>query len=186
MGQKATRVQTSQNPNSKRSRGDGAKPSPPTPKPNDTAAESWAKEVEKEIVTLSKLAVTDKDKLRSTIDELQREIRLTRLGDRVTKSSRNLEITLGTKSSLEKRLEECLTFLPEGITRRTMVASWNALYDAVILEDGSKSNIVTNHALKIIEKYGLEGSSLYLMSLEVLDIGLVSVKLASEIVRRIN
>jgi hypothetical protein len=62
----------------------------------------------------------------------------------------------------------------------------NALYDAVILEDAAKSNIVTNAALKIIEKDGLEGSSLYSMSLEVLDIGLVSVKIASETVKRVN
>ena len=56
----------------------------------------------------------------------------------------------------------------------------------MILEDAAKSNIVTNAALKIIEKDGLEGSSLYSMSLEVLDIGLVSVKIASETVKRVN
>lgn len=186
MGQKATGIQKSRKPATRRTRGDKTKPLPPIENAKTTAEASLEKEIEKEISTLSKLAETEKDKLRSTIDELHRELRLTRLGDRLTKSSRSLEIILGTKSSLETSLDECFAFLPEGITKRTLAASWNALYESVILEDAAKSNIVTNGALKIIEKYGLEGSSLYLMSLEVLDIGLVSVKVASEIVKRVN
>lgn len=151
MGQKATGVQKSRKPAIKRTGGDKTKPLPPTENVKTTAEASLEKEIKKEISTLSKLAETEKDKLRSTIDEVQRELRLTRLGDRLTKSSRDLEITLGTKSSLETRLDGCFAFLPEGITKRTLAASWNALYDSVILEDAAKSNIVTNAALKIIE-----------------------------------
>ena len=185
-GQKATGVQKSRKPATRRTGGNKTKPLSPIENAKTTAEASLEKEIEKEISTLSQLSETEKNKLRSTIGELHRELRMTRLGDRLTKSRRSLEITLGTKSSLETSLDESFAFLPEGITKRTLAASWNALYDSVILEDAAKSNIVTNAARKIIEKYGLEGSSLYLMSLEVLDIGLVSVKVASEIVKRVN
>src|SRR5687767_1021082 len=56
--------------------------------------------VEKELATLSKLADTDKVKLRITTDNLQKEIIRTRLGDALTKSLHNLAVDTGTKSSL--------------------------------------------------------------------------------------
>lgn len=144
------------------------------------------KQIEYEVAALSKLAEADKQQIKASIEGLVTEITKAKLGDRLTKATRDLEIDTGRSpfASLQKRLDESLTLLPpKGITAKALRLSWDALNDYLILELGAENNVVTNNSLNIIRKYDLKGNSLYVMSLEVLDVALYNAGVAFQLLK---
>lgn len=123
-------------------------------------------EVKRQLDEIAKLSPEQKAKLKETLDLLQRVTRRVQLGD----FPEYWLSEFGEGGKLEKPVNECLAFLPDGVMREALRTSLQALVDAWALDRSMKNGIVTDRDLATIDKYKLEGDSLYLMSREVLDI----------------
>lgn len=135
--------------------------------PSESADEA---EIGRQLAEIAKLPLEQRTKLGSTIAMLQRVTRKVQLSG-FPKYFLSDDL-LGESGEVEKAVNVCLAFLPEGLMRQALEGSLQALVDAWMLDYAEKSGTVTNRDLARIEKYKLEGNSLYLMSREVLDLAL--------------
>lgn len=70
----------------------------------------------------------------------------------------------------EKDVNECLGFLPEGMTKKSLAYSWRALIDSWHLNWSAESGIVDNKSLAIVDRYELEAGPAYGLSRDVLQL----------------
>ena len=70
---------------------------------------------------------------------------------------------------MKEDVDECLTFLPSS-NKQHLQAAWTALLNAYHLYDCWKKDVVTQSALEIIDYYRLSRTSIYVGSLQLLDV----------------
>lgn len=152
-----------------------AKPQPrrtvkraPAPAPEETEEEkeqaALEAAIQSELDALKKLPPDQQLKLRTTVASLQR---ITRKVQMAGFSKYFLqELAEGT----EKDANECLAFLPEGMTKKLLDYSWRALIDSWHLNWSAETGIVDDKSLAIVDRYELEAGNAYGLSRDVLQL----------------
>jgi hypothetical protein len=122
--------------------------------------------IKKELDALTKLPSDQQLKLRSTVASLQRITRKVQLGGFPKYFLQEMQEGEGT----EKDVNECLAFLPEGMTKKSLAYSWRALLDSWHLDWSAETGIIDDKSLAIVDRYHLEAGPAYGLSRDVLQL----------------
>jgi hypothetical protein len=141
-------------------------PAPTQPEETEAEKEKAALEaaIQNELDALTKLPSDQQLKLRSTVASLQRIVRKVQLAGFPKYFLQEMQ------EGTEKDVNECLAFLPEGMTKKSLAYSWRALLDSWHLNWSAESGIVDNQSLAIVDRYELEAGNAYGLSRDVLQL----------------
>jgi hypothetical protein len=134
-------------------------------------------EFKRQVAELAKMPSEQLVKLGATIDLLQRVTRKVQIGG--IPEYFLSEDPVGESGLLESAVNDCIKFLPEGIMRKALRGSLQALVDAWIIDLAEKTGNVSDQVLKIIDRYKLEGNILIVMRNDVLNVAEVMNRFAS-------
>lgn len=142
----------------------------PAPQPEQTEPEkekaALAVAIQTELDALKKLSPEQQVKLRNTVASLQRITRKVQLAGFPKYFLQEMQEGEGT----EKDVNECLAFLPEGMTKKSLAYSWRALLDSWHLDWSAETGIVDDKSLAIVDRYELEAGPAYGLSRDVLQL----------------
>jgi hypothetical protein len=155
----------------------------PTPKPAETEDRIARKQFSAEAQTLSKLPTPDREKLAQTIKLLGgsiRDVQIAGFGKYFLSYSE--DGAAYARRNLEQSVSECLRLLPEGMTKRALRDSLQALFDAWALTElarhGGGSMALMDATLDpILDRWHLEAKPADVLSGEVLEIDGTLIKL---------
>jgi hypothetical protein len=140
----------------------------PAPVPEETEAEkekaAQAAAIQNELDALTKLPSDQQVKLRNTVASLQRITRKVQLAGFPKYFLQEMQ------EGTEKNVNECLAFLPEGMTKKLLAYSWRALIDSWHLNWSAETGIVDDKSLAIVDRYELEAGNAYGLSRDVLQL----------------
>lgn len=158
-----------------------------TSRPSSGASKDDAETAEfrRQLGELARLSTTQKIKLASTVDLIERVTKKVQLTD-FPEHFMEGEIFPGDGYKAKRAVEECREFLADGLMREALSGSLEALYDAWAVDLAFKSQVVLDATLGIIKKYRLEGDSLYVMSREILKVSYNRVRLAVRMLELAN
>jgi hypothetical protein len=130
----------------------------------EKAEAALAAAIQNELDALRKLPSDQQLKLRSTVASLQRIVRKVQLAGFSKYFLEELQ------EGTEKDVNECLVFLPEGMTKKSLDYSWRALLDSWHLNWSAETGIVDDKSLAIVDRYELEAGNAYGLSRDVLQL----------------
>lgn len=141
-------------------------PAPTQPEQTEEEKEeaALAAAIQNELDALRKLPSDQQVKLRSTVASLQRITRKVQMAGFSKYFLQELE------EGTEKDVNECLAFLPEGMTKKSLDYSWRALIDSWHLNWSAETGIVDDKSLAIVDRYELEAGNAYGLSRDVLQL----------------